>query len=80
MGVGDDDLIALAEREIGHMGLARPGDVVDGRVVRQPKAYPVYDDGYREMWPCAARLETNFPTFIWSAATACTNTIIRTTP
>ena len=27
-------------------GLAQPGDIVDGCVVRQPKAYPVYDDDY----------------------------------
>ena len=30
------------------MGLARPDDVTDGFVVRQEKAYPIYDDGYVE--------------------------------
>ncbi|MEL6312315.1 MAG: FAD-dependent oxidoreductase, partial [Pseudomonadota bacterium] len=29
-------------------GLAQPIDVKDGCVVRQKKAYPVYDDGYKE--------------------------------
>jgi len=42
----DAELVALASRELVQLGLARPGDVVDGHVVRQPKAYPVYDDDY----------------------------------
>jgi len=42
----DAELIALASRELVQLGLARAGDVVDGHVVRQPKAYPVYDDDY----------------------------------
>jgi len=42
----DAELIALATDEIVRLGLARPGDVLDGHVVRQPKAYPVYDDDY----------------------------------
>src|SRR6516164_1602513 len=44
----DEALIALAKSEIGRIGLIRPDDVVDACVVRQPKAYPVYDDSYRE--------------------------------
>jgi protoporphyrinogen oxidase len=43
----DADLIALARREIALVGLMRAEDVVDACVVRQPKAYPVYDDAYR---------------------------------
>ena len=42
----DDELIELAKRELIQIGLAREGDVVDGCVVRQKKAYPVYDDDY----------------------------------
>jgi protoporphyrinogen oxidase len=42
----DPDLIALGRRELATIGLARDADVVDGCVVRQPKAYPVYDEGY----------------------------------
>ena len=42
----DDDLVALATREIRQLGLVE-GDVVEaGYVVRQPKAYPVYDEHY----------------------------------
>ena len=42
----DAELIELAKRELEQLGLAKRGDVVDGCVVRQPKAYPVYDDDY----------------------------------
>jgi protoporphyrinogen oxidase len=44
----DSELIELAKREIGAIGLMRASDVTDAHVVRQPKAYPVYDDAYRE--------------------------------
>ena len=44
----DEDLIALAKRELDQIGLAREGDVLDGCVVRQKKAYPVYDDDYAD--------------------------------
>ena len=43
----DADLIALGRREIDAIGLVSAADVVDGCVVRMPKAYPVYDDAYR---------------------------------
>jgi protoporphyrinogen oxidase len=45
--MADADLIALAARELEALGLAGSEAVVDGAVVRQPKAYPVYDDTYR---------------------------------
>jgi hypothetical protein len=44
----DEDLIALAKREVETIGLARAADCVDGCVRRVPKAYPVYDADYRE--------------------------------
>ena len=44
----DEDLIALAKREMVQLGLVRAQDVVDGAVVRMPKAYPVYDGGYQD--------------------------------
>lgn len=44
----DADLIALGRRELAQLGLVDPQQVVDGTVVRQDKAYPVYDDHYRE--------------------------------
>lgn len=42
----DKDLIALGASELEKIGLGRKADVVDGCVVRQIKAYPVYDDAY----------------------------------
>jgi protoporphyrinogen oxidase len=44
----DDELLALARRELASLGLVKPADILDGKVVRVPKAYPVYDDSYRE--------------------------------
>jgi protoporphyrinogen oxidase len=44
----DNDLIALGRREVDAIGLARSSDVIDGCVVRMPKAYPVYDDVYQQ--------------------------------
>src|SRR5206468_2120986 len=44
----DDGLIALAKKEIAQIGLIAQADVTDACVVRQPKAYPVYDEAYRE--------------------------------
>jgi protoporphyrinogen oxidase len=44
----DDDLIALARKELGILGLVDPQDVEDGAVVRMPKAYPVYDAVYAD--------------------------------
>ena len=44
----DRELVALAARELQHLGLVRAQDVLDGNVVRQPKAYPVYDEHYAE--------------------------------
>jgi protoporphyrinogen oxidase len=45
----DNELVALAKREVSLLGLCSPERVVEGVVVRQPKAYPVYDDGYADI-------------------------------
>jgi protoporphyrinogen oxidase len=42
----DTELIDLASRELSQLGLADIGEVTDGFVVRQPRAYPVYDNEY----------------------------------
>jgi protoporphyrinogen oxidase len=42
----DAELVDLARRELVKIGLVEAGDVLDGKVVRQKKAYPVYDDAY----------------------------------
>ncbi|MBI5446361.1 MAG: NAD(P)/FAD-dependent oxidoreductase [Deltaproteobacteria bacterium] len=44
----DSALGALAARELGALGLAEAADVCDSFVVRQPDAYPIYDQGYKE--------------------------------
>ena len=44
--MADKDLIALGTKELAVLGLADPKKVLDGTVVRMPKAYPVYDSGY----------------------------------
>ena len=43
----DAELVELATRELVGLGLATTADVEDGVVIRQPKAYPVYDGEYR---------------------------------
>jgi protoporphyrinogen oxidase len=43
----DAQLIELAKDELATLGLADKTRVVDGAVVRQPKAYPLYDHDYR---------------------------------
>lgn len=43
----DADLVSLAKRELVTLGLARPDEIIDAKVVRQRKAYPVYDEGYK---------------------------------
>jgi protoporphyrinogen oxidase len=44
----DEELVKLGARELATLGLAEEADVVDGAVIRMPKAYPVYDGDYRE--------------------------------
>ena len=43
----DEDLVRLATDELATLGLADRAKIVDGAVVRQPKAYPLYDHEYR---------------------------------
>jgi protoporphyrinogen oxidase len=43
----DARLIELASKELAALGLAPGATVVDGAVVRMPKAYPIYDGEYR---------------------------------
>ncbi|HZU72576.1 MAG TPA: NAD(P)/FAD-dependent oxidoreductase [Acidimicrobiales bacterium] len=44
----DEELVRLGTDELGRLGLVRPEDVEAGYVVRMPKAYPVYDEGYQD--------------------------------
>jgi protoporphyrinogen oxidase len=61
--MSDEDLIELAAHEAAKVGLVAASDVVDGCVVRQSKAYPVYDDAYRDHIAVIRRdLEQSYPT------------------
>ncbi len=42
----DETLIEMATGELATLGLVESSDVERGFVVRMPKAYPVYDEGY----------------------------------
>ena len=56
------ELIGLATRELDRIGLLNRQDGEDGCVVRQSKAYPVCDDGYR--WSVdtfVAELQRGYP-------------------
>ncbi len=44
----DEALINLAKKELQHMGLGNADEVLNGHVVKQAKAYPVFDKNYKE--------------------------------
>jgi len=46
--MSDEELRDLAGKELETLGLAGEKDVIDAAIIRQPKAYPVYDGVYRE--------------------------------
>lgn len=46
--MSDADLVTFAGREIEEIGLSQAGLVDKGYVIRQRKAYPVYDGDYKE--------------------------------
>lgn len=46
--MSDAELRALASKELEELGLAEASTVIDAAIIRQPKAYPVYDGEYRE--------------------------------
>ena len=59
----DADLIELATKEMAILGLCNSDQVVGGSVVRQEKAYPVYDDSYsRNVDAMRRELEERYPT------------------
>jgi len=58
----DVDLIAMGARELAKLGLGAESLVVDGTVVRQRAAYPVYDDNYaRSVNVVRSFIETKLP-------------------
>ncbi len=58
----DAELIRRAEEELVRMGFTLPSERVDACVVRQPKAYPTYDRGYRERVATVRRELARWPT------------------
>jgi protoporphyrinogen oxidase len=44
----DHELISLAKQELVRLGLAEERHILDGAVVRVPKAYPIYDGAYKQ--------------------------------
>ncbi|WP_370385464.1 NAD(P)/FAD-dependent oxidoreductase [Novosphingobium sp. EMRT-2] len=59
----DEALVELATKEMAILGLVRPEQVIGGVVVRQEKAYPVYDDEYAaNVAAMRAELEAAYPT------------------
>jgi protoporphyrinogen oxidase len=57
----NENLIALAKKEIEEIGLTKQSAVVDGYVVRQPKAYPVYDHSYKANVDAVREALKNYP-------------------
>ena len=59
----DHDLIELAKKEVAQIGLVAADEVIDACVVRQAKAYPVYDKDYRDnIAAIRLDLEGSYPT------------------
>ena len=44
----DEELVERGKRELEFLGLVDAADVEAGYVVRTPKAYPIYDEGYKD--------------------------------
>lgn len=59
----DEDLIALATEELARIGILEAGSVLDGTVIRMPKAYPAYfgaHDRFGELRAWIDRFENLF--------------------
>ncbi len=60
----DADLIRLATGELDKIGLWKKEDVLDGVVIRQKKAYPVYDETYKSRVAAVREeLDARYPGF-----------------
>jgi protoporphyrinogen oxidase len=55
------DLVKMAEKELRTLNLVGDAEVVDGTVIRQPKAYPVYDHEYAHALEVIRNWLDNFP-------------------
>ena len=76
----DEELIERGKRELEQLGLMAADDVEAGYVVRQRKAYPIYDETYRaNVDVLRGGSRPTRPTSTRSGATACSATTTRTT-
>jgi protoporphyrinogen oxidase len=57
----NDALVELATEELHRLGLVQRGRIFGGVVVRQPKAYPVYDHDYAENVAKIRRQLSHYP-------------------
>lgn len=46
--MSNENLVDLAKNELEKLGFAKKSEIIDGTVVRMPKAYPVYDEEYKK--------------------------------
>ncbi len=61
--MADADLVELATKEMAILGLVSASQVIGGTVVRQEKAYPVYDEDYAaNVAAMRGELEAQYPT------------------
>ena len=44
----DDELISLGKNELAKLGLLKNFKIVDGYIARQAKAYPIYNENYKD--------------------------------
>jgi protoporphyrinogen oxidase len=56
----DPELIRLGTHEVTEIGLLHGARVIDGTVVRMPKAYPVYDEGFQAALDTITRYLSGF--------------------
>ena len=75
----DDELVALAMRELEQLGLATSDKLELGFATRVPKAYPMYDLDYPERIATIRGWLDGSPTSSRSGATDCTATTTPTT-
>jgi protoporphyrinogen oxidase len=79
--MSEAQLITLASEEIVKLNLGvNPGDVEDGCVIRQYKAYPVYDGDYKQHLQVLQDYVKTFKICRQWGAMACTAITTRTTP
>ncbi len=60
----DEDLVALATKELEDIGLTASDKVLDGCVYRMPKSYPVYDSDYAEALECIKEYMNGFKNLV----------------